>query len=294
MKMLHSAVRAAALLLPPFLAGCSLIPTTRRLPLPKAPAITQSATPEQLVKQLDDQWNALQTLTATVEIQATETKKTEGIEKDFPSCRGFIVMRKPNLLRVAGTYFGVKIFDMASDGNKFTLVMPTKNMAIEGSNTVTERSKNPLENLRPDFFLDAITVRGLDPDDMYMVAGDTETIEDVQKKHLYAEPEYILSIMHRKSGNQILPVRVVTIHRDDMLPYDQDIYDADGNMQTQIIYSNYAEFGAGKYPSRVVIKRPQEGIQLVLSVYRVDKNVNVPESQFKVSIPEGAKVQTLH
>lgn len=294
MKMLHSAVRAAALLLPPFLAGCSLIPTTRRLPLPKAPAITQSATPEQLVKQLDDQWNALQTLTATVEIQATETKKTEGIEKDFPSCRGFIVMRKPNLLRVAGTYFGVKIFDMASDGNKFTLVMPTKNMAIEGSNTVTERSKNPLENLRPDFFLDAITVRGLDPDDMYMVAGDTETIEDVQKKHLYAEPEYILSIMRRKSGNQILPVRVVTIHRDDMLPYDQDIYDADGNMQTQIIYSNYAEFGAGKYPSRVVIKRPQEGIQLVLSVYRVDKNVNVPESQFKVSIPEGAKVQTLH
>ena len=30
------------------------------------------------------------------------------------------------MLRVLGTYFGVTMFDMASDGSQFTLVMPTR------------------------------------------------------------------------------------------------------------------------------------------------------------------------
>ena len=108
---------------------------------------------------------------------------------------------------------------MASDGNNFTLVIPSKNLAIEGANTVTDKNpKSPLLNLRPDFFLDAITVRGLNPDDEYMVVNDTETVEDLAKKHLYIEPEYELSVMRPKAGREITPVRVITFHRDDMLP----------------------------------------------------------------------------
>jgi outer membrane lipoprotein-sorting protein len=182
---------------------------------------------------------------------------------------------------------------MASDGSHFTLAMPTRNAAVEGSDTVTEKSSNQLENLRPDFFLDAIAVRGLDANDEYMVSRDTETVEDTAKKHLFAEPEYVLSIMRRKTAVENLPVRVVTFHRDDMLPYDQDIYDSSGTLETQIQYSNYADFSAGRYPSKVTIKRPQEGIQLVLDVVRVEENVDLPESQFEVKIPEGATVKNL-
>jgi len=286
-------ITGIALALPLLLAGCNILPTTRHLPVPKAPPLVQTATPEELVKQLDQRWDALNTLTATVEIYATELKTAQGLETDFPSCRGFILLRKPKMLRVAGTYFGAKIFDMASDGNRFTLVMPTKNSVIEGSDTVTEKSSNPLENLRPDFFLNALVVRGLDPDNEYMVTNDTETVEDAAKKHLYAMPEYILNIMQPKAGKEIQAVRVITFHRDDMLPFDQDIYDSQGNLETQISYANYAEFSAGRYPSKVTIKRPQEGIQLVLSVVRVEENVALPDSQFQVTIPEGAKIEQL-
>ena len=293
MKSVDRLVCAAALAFPLLLAGCNILPTTRHLPVPKAPALVQTASPEELVKQINQRWNALNTLTATVEIYATELKTAEGLEKDFPSCRGFILMSKPKMLRVVGTYFGVKIFDMASDGNHFTLVMPSKNLVIEGSNTVKEKSLSPLENLRPDFFLDAIAVRGLEPDNEYMVASDTETIEDAAKKHLYTEPEYVLSVMRPKSGNEKLPVRVVTFHRDDLLPYDQDIYDSTGTLETQISYRNYADFIAGRYPSTVTIKRPQEGIQLVLAVERVEENVDLPDSQFKVDIPDKATIRRL-
>ena len=117
-------------------------------------------------------------------------------------------------------------------------------------------------------------MRGLDPGNEYMVAGDSETIEDTARKHLYIEQEYILSVMQPKAGPEKLPLRVITFHRDDMLPYDQDVYDSEGNLESQITYSNYAEFGAVKYPSKVTIKRPQEGFQLVLTVDDVNENID--------------------
>ncbi len=283
----------AALVPPLLLAGCNILPTTRHLPVPKAPSLVQTATPEELVKQINQRWNALNTLTATVEIYATGFKTEQGIAKDYPSCRGFILMRKPQMLRVAGTYFGVKIFDMTSTGSHFTLVMPTKSLVIEGSNKVTEKSANQWENLRPDFFLDALVVRGLDPDNEYMMTNDTETVEDAAKKHLYTMPEYVLNVMRPKAGNEKQAVRVITFHRDDMLPYDQDIYDSTGTLETQVIYSNYADFSAGRYPSTVTIKRPQEGIQLVLTVERVEENVDLPDKQFEVDIPDKATIRKL-
>jgi len=283
-----------ALALSMLLAGCSyFIPTKRHLPVPKTPTSIQTVAPEELVKRLNANWDAMNTLTATVEIYATQTRTAEGTATDYPSCRGYILMRKPKMLRVAGTYFGVKLFDMASNGSQFKVVIPSKDLVIEGANTVREKSANQLENLRPDFFLDAIAVRGLDEDNEYMVASDSETVEDAANKHLYIEPEYVLSVMRPKIGREIQPIRTVTFHRDDMLPYEQYVYDKDGALETQINYSNYQTFSAGKYPSKVTIKRPQEGIQIVLSVERVDENVKLDDSQFDEKIPDGATIRTL-
>jgi outer membrane lipoprotein-sorting protein len=294
MKIVFRSGCVAALALPLLLAGCSLFPTTRHLPALR-PATVNSATPQELVSQIDQRWDGLKTMTATVEIQATEYKTAEGVQtvEDFPSCHANILMRKPKMLRVRGTYFGAVIFDMASDGSNFTVLIPHDNTAFEGPNTVKEKSTNPLLNLRPDFFLDAIAVRGLDPGNEYMVAGDSETIEDTARKHLYIEQEYVLSVMQPKTGPEKIPLRVITFHRDDMLPYDQDVYDSEGNLESQIIYSNYAEFSAGKYPSKVTIKRPQEGFQLVLTVDDVNENMDLSDSQFQVKIPEGTKIQQL-
>lgn len=276
------------------LSGCSLLPTTRKLPIPREPLITQTVVPEELVAQVNQRWAALDALTATVEIQATLLKSKEGVAKDYPSCRGFIVMRKPGMLRVMGQYFGVRIFDMASDGSQFTLLIPSKNKAIEGSNAVQRRSTNEWENMRPGFFFDSMVVRGLDPGDEYMVTADTETVEDVAKKHLFTVPEYVLNIMRPKPGSHKKePVRVVTFHRDDMLPYQQDLYDGDGNLETDVLYSNYQDFGSGKYPAKVTIMRPLEGIQIVMTVERVTENPKFPANEFEVKLPEGTQIQNL-
>jgi hypothetical protein len=149
-------------------------------------------------------------------------------------------------------------------------------------------------NLRPDFFFDAMLVHGLRPDDFYSVTADTETIEDSSKKHLYITPEYVLSITrHNPGARSDTPVRVVTFHRDDLLPYQQDLYDEKGNLETIVQYTKYADFNGSRYPSVVTIKRPIEGIQLVLTVARVIENPKLTDDQFEVKMPDGVKVQHL-
>jgi outer membrane lipoprotein-sorting protein len=139
-----------------------------------------------------------------------------------------------------------------------------------------------------------MVVRGLDPDDLYSVVADSETIEDAERKHLYTVPEYVLSISRRKGDSrQLTPVRVVTFHRDDLLPYQQDLYDSDGNLETQVNYANYRDFESGKYPSTIVIKRPLEEYQVVLNVEDVKENQTLTDDQFVVKVPEGTETQQL-
>ncbi|MGO9776518.1 MAG: hypothetical protein ACLQGT_05745 [Terracidiphilus sp.] len=290
----------AALALPLLLSGCSLLPATRKLPIPKAPPSEQTVAPEELVARLNQRWAALENLTAWVEIQASVFKSKEGVAKDSPIFPGNILMRKPEMLRVYGRVpvLRTRAFDMVSDGKDFTLWIPSRNIAFKGANTLKKKSANPLENLRPGFFLDAIVVQGLEPDDLYSVVADSETVEDTARKHLFTVPEYVLSISRRKpASNQLTPVRVITFHREDLLPYQQDLYDAEGNLETQVFYSAYQDYGGSKYPSTVVIKRPLEEIQVVLTIDKIVENQTLTDEewrrQFMFEPTEGTQIQHL-
>ena len=296
MKYLQRLACLTLIAITPMLSGCFLFYTTRRLPVPKAPAITLSATPDELVERLNKRWSELNTMTAKVEIQASVLKTEKGVATDYTTIGGNILFSKPEKLRVLGRapVVGLKMFDMASDGTSFTLYVPSKRIAYKGSSKVIKKSANQLENLRPDFFLDALVVRGLETDNYYSVTTDSETVEDAAKKHLYFVPEYILSITrHIPGSHRDTPVRVITFHRDDLLPYEQDMYDDDGNPETHVTYSNYHEFGSGKYPSTVTIKRPQENSQIVLTVETVTNNVDLPPDQFVVDVPQDTEIKRL-
>ena len=267
----------------------------RHLPVPKAPANVQTATPEELVEQVNQRWDDFRNLTATVEIQATLLKAQEGLATDYPTVRGWIVMEKPNHLRGCRP---VSWRPRVRHGERREHVHPgdsPKNKAIEGPNSVTKKSDNQFENLRPGFFFDAMIVRGVDPEDYFTETSDTETIEDAAKKHLFTMPEYVLNITrHAPNGSRRdKPVRVITFHRDDLLPSNQDLYDNEGNLESQVTYSAYKSFGDSQFPTKVVIKRPLEGITIVLTVEKVVENQKLPADQFTAKIPPGTTIQHL-
>lgn len=291
-----AAVGAAAVL-PLLLSGCFLLSTTRKLPVPKAPQTVQTVTAEELVNRLNQRWSALETLNAKVDVQASVLKTQQGFAKDYTSVPGIILMRKPEFMRV---YIMVPVVrtpaaDMVSDGVSFTLFNHVQNKVVEGKNDAPKKdTPNALENLRPGFFFDSMMVRGLDPDDHFSVTADDDVVEDAQKKHLYVMPEYILSIHRPKAGSQQdTPLRVVWFHRDDLEPYQQDIYDKQGNVETQVFYGQYGDFAGNKYPTKVTIKRPIEGVQLVLTVENVVENMKLRDDQFQIEIPPGTPIQKL-
>jgi len=278
------------------LSGCFVISTTRHLPKPRTPETVQTFTPEQLVDQLNKRWQALQTLSATVEVQATSLKTKEGVARDYTAFPANILLRTPGMLRVYGRIpvLHTEMFDMSSDGQVVTVYDAVHKKGYRGPSILHKKSQNALLNMRPGFFIDALAVRGLEPDDLYSVTAETETIEDAQKKHLITIPEYVLSIMRPRPGtHQLIPVRVITFHRDDMLPYDQDIYNAEGELETHVHYQGYIDFGSGLYPSSVTIKRPLEEKQIVLVVDKVTVNMTLNDDQFVAKVPSGTEMQPI-
>ncbi len=281
----------------PALTGCaSLIVSKRKLPLPVAPPTVQSASADELVARLNDQWKSFESLTATVDIQASKLKSKEGIATDYPSFRGNLLLRKPEMLRILGKMPVVQtaMFDLASDGTRFTLLVPPRSKVYQGLNAAKGKSPNWYENLRPGFLFSAMVVRGVSPDELYSVISESITEEDTDKKHLLIRPEYVLNIVrHKPGGQELAPVRVVRFHREDLLPYEQDLYDENGTLETQVIYGPYQDFGGAKYPSTITLRRPQEEYQLLMTIERVMTNTTLSDDQFQVKIPNGSTIQIL-
>jgi outer membrane lipoprotein-sorting protein len=280
----------------PLLSGCFIISTHSKLPVPMAPAVTQTATPEELVAQVNKRWDNLQTLTATVTVQLSTYQTSAGVATNYTTFPGVILIRKPEMLRVFGQYPVVhtRMLDIVSDGKNFTLWIPNKNKVIKGSNTLGKKSDSTMENIRPAFFFDAMVIRGVDPGDDYLVSADSETVEDVTKKRLLFTPEYNLTIAHRKAdSHELKPVRVITFHREDLLPYEQDLYDNEGNLETHVSYANYTGTGDDKYPQLITIKRPNDGFQIVITVESVKENQKLEDEQFHFDVPDGTTVENL-
>ncbi len=280
---------------PLLLSGCLV--TRRKLPVPIAPAVVETVSPQNLVTALNKRWDDLQSLSATVEMQASVTKSRQGIASDYPRIGGIILLRKPEMLRVYGRapVVGTRLLDMVSDGKTFTLWVPLKNEAVEGPvNESATKAENQLENLRPQFFFDSLVIRGLSPGDEYYVTAETDTMEDAAKKHLYLVPEYLLNIVrHKPDSPELAPVRVIHFHRVDLLPYQQDLYDLEGNLQTQVFYGRYADYGDNKFPSIITIKRPMDGLQIVLTVDKLTENTPLTDDAFRFKMPDDTKIKKL-
>lgn len=276
------------------LNGC--LKHTRILEQPQAPSVVLTASPQQLIHQLDDRYDAIHSMLATVLIQASVGGAVKGKETDYTSIHGYILLRQPSMLHVIGMLpvIDTRAFDMVSNGKSFTLLIPPKSLAITGIGTVTTPSANPLMNLRPAVFYDSMLIKKVQADDRVYVTSDTGLVRDPKTHHLIAEPDYELGILRRiGNGQQLMPERVVHISRTNLLPFQQDEYDNHGILVTRTLYSDYRTFDQILYPTKIVISRPIDGYQLTLTIAKLSFNHPLADDQFELKIPAGTKIQKL-
>jgi hypothetical protein len=282
----------------PWLSGC--LYHTHKVEKTTLAGPAMDASVAQLVNEVNDRYSAVNSLTATVDFQATTGGARQGKQTDITPFHGYILLRKPAMLRVLALLPVVRThaFDLASDGQTFKLVIPPRSRAIVGTNKVTKPSANALENLRPDIFLDSVLVKSIEPERLVYLTNTSQTQR--QGKKLVETPEYDLHIGEEDPQatdglkvHVLKPTRVIRFSRLTLLPIGQDIYDADGGVETHVEYGPYRQFGTAHMPSSIVIQRPREAYQITISVQKVLINQPLPDKQFELEIPRDYKVQTL-
>jgi outer membrane lipoprotein-sorting protein len=282
----------------PWLSGC--LYHTHKVEKTTLAGPPMDASVAQLVNGVNDRYDAINSLTATVDFQATTGGARQGKQTDITPFHGYILLRKPAMLRVLALLPVVRThaFDLASDGKTFKLVIPPKSRAIVGSNAVSKPSTNSLENLRPDIFLDSVLVKSITPDRLVYLTTTSETRKEGKK--LVETPEYDLHIGEEKPEMDthlkvrvIKPTRVIRFSRLTLMPIGQDIYDESGGVQTHVEYGPYKQFGTARMPSSIVIDRPRESYRITITVQKVVLNQPLGDEQFALKIPSDYKVQTL-
>ena len=285
---------ALALALLPGLSGC--LRHTYRVQQPIMPAVVRDAAADQLVQVVNDENRRMQSLRASVGFQVSIGGERKGKVTDYNDFSGYILLREPEMLRVIGLLPVVHTtaFDLASDGQQFTLLVPHTNKAYTGSNAVTTPSANPIENLRPNIFFDTMILRSIAPDEVVIKTETTRTRTDPQTHKLMGLPEYELTVVRRKANSQeLIPERRIHFDRTTLLPSGVDIYDETGAIQTQAIYGPYATYGDQRYPGTITIRRPIDEYQIVLSIQKLTVNQQLADNQFQRKVPEGYTIQKM-
>lgn len=249
-----------------------------------------------LVNGINSRAAAIQSFSMTVNIAASAGGVVKGSVTNYTSFTGYILLRKPDSLRVLGLLpvIHTKAFDMASNGKTFKLLIPAKNKAVEGPDKIERPSANPLENLRPYVFSQALLVGPVDASEFTYLAGETILVPVPKSKIVKETQDYDVGVLHRRDdSNQLLPSRIVHIDRSSLLPSEQDVYDDKGTVETQAFYSNYQDFSGIPFPMTIRINRPQEEYELTLTVTKLHLNEKLNDDQFDLKFPPDMKVQYL-
>jgi hypothetical protein len=261
-----------------FSLGCAVRRTARVAP-PGLPPPVVEASASELAARLAAARRAVRTLTATAELEPTAGSVYSGVITQYHDVRAFILLESPDHIRMVGQAPVVRttVFDMASDGEKFQLLIPSKRKFIVGSNKVVRPAKNSLENMRPQHILDALIVPAVDSD-----AGD-QYFADREREggRLY----YALSIVRSEAPGQLRLRCRAWFDASSLELFRIQFFDAGGAEVEDVRYSSYQDYSGVRYPSHIELSRPVEDYSLGISIEKVSFNQPIPPEKFVLERP---------
>jgi len=232
------------------------------------------------------EYNAIHDFNATVDMVPALGSAEKNQITEYKDIRAYILFRKPASIRIVGLVPILRntAFDMVSNGSGFELYIPSKNSFITGPNDLAQPSKNKLENLRPQHFLDALLIR----------PGDTRTdnlltINLTDERNAYS---IILCIREDAAGKLHL-TRSIWFNRLDLQLARQLIFDSDGNILTDARYSQWRPYDNVPFPKHIEINRPRDEYGVVIDIVKMDINKGVSDDKFVLPQPEGTTLKVI-
>jgi hypothetical protein len=256
----------------------------------------RDATLEELVASINNDANRLQTFIANVDIHFSTGGKKKGLVTDYTDVNGFILVRKPETMRmiVKAPVVGNSLLDMVSNGKTFEVSFPPKNQYFVGSNyLIGKPSDKPLENLRPQAIMDALLLRPIDGESEIAVLEQSTLMALDLKTHKEAEePDYVVNVLARDRSGWYLSRRIV-FSREDLRPHAQYIFDRQAQLVTSARYESVNDHSGVLFPDVIEIQRPIEEYSFRLTVTRLRVNEALVDAQFELPQPPGSKLVNL-
>ena len=252
----------------------------------------KTATLTQLVEQVRDQQEAIESFQATVDIEPTVTKVEEGEVLHYRDVRAFILIRRPAMLRMIGLYPVARTtaFDMSSDGKEFGLYVPSRNRFYVGNSREVKRSneddpsRSSLENLRPQHILDALLWEAPEPE-------TEQAVLEVRNEGLSSY--YIVHVLRSGREGDLVLARNLWFERRNLSLQRLQIFDPTGEEVTNARYLDYGEFGGISYPKKITIDRPKDRYGLSLTVTKLEFNLPLGDEKFVLEQPPGTELRDL-
>ena len=261
-------------------------------------AVLKEATKDQLIEIINREASKIQTLNATVDISPAVGGSKKGKVTEFQEIRGYILVRKPAMLRMIGLFPIVRnrAFDMVSDGQTFKVSIPVKNRFIIGRNDVVHPSASALENIRPQHIFDALLVHEIDTrNEVAFLEAGTEQVIDPKSRKKVDEATYEIGVADHDPDPKIgwyLSRRVI-FSREDLLPHRQIVYDKFGNIATDAKYDDFTDYDGLNFPTTIDIWRPQEEYSIILKIVKLKINEPLDNEKFDLPQPAGSEVVRL-
>ena len=274
--------------------GCLFRTRTVEVRISSAKLLT--ATQQELIDRLNHDATQVMTLNATVDIDTSYGGEKRGKVTDYKEIRGYILVSKPNMLRMIGLYPIVrnKAFDMVSDGKEFKLSVPGNNKFYIGHNEVKiEDSSSPLDTLRPQAIYDALLLQPVNPEnEIAVLESSKEMVVDKQTHKLVQQDNYVLDVIQKTDHGWFL-ARKVMFDRTNLVPHRQIMFDSHGNPATDANYQVFKDFDGVSFPTYIDIKRPQEEYDIQLIMVKLTINQPLTEEQFALQQPPGSQLVDL-
>src|ERR1700694_147274 len=276
------------------LGGCLF--RTRTLDRQLSDRPLKAATQQDLIEYVNHEATKIQSMQATVDIDASAADLKNGRVTDYKQIRGYVLARKPAMLRMKGLLPLVRhtAFDMVSDGQECKLWLPTRNKFVVGSNNAGSNNADNyqpdkrLENMRPQDIYHRLLIPAVGRDEIGVLENGSESARDA-KKHRVEQPNYELAVIRNGPKGWYLSRRI-EFSRSDLLPHRQRIYDQQGNVVTDVHYQDYKDYAGTTFPSMIEIERPRENYDITLSIIKLEINKALTDDQFALEQPPGADV----
>src|ERR1017187_9777712 len=163
------------------LSGCLF--RTRILDRQFSDRALKTATQQELIDYVNTQAARIQSMQATVDIDSSAGDPKNGRITDYKEIRGYVLARKPAMLRMKGLMPVVRntAFDMVSDGKEFKVWIPPRNKFVVGANDAEYEPNKRLENMRPQYIYDALLLPQIGADEIAVLENGYENVLDAKK-----------------------------------------------------------------------------------------------------------------